>query len=385
MFLVFASQQMQQVARNWFLYEITRSPLMLAMLGVASGLPMVLFSLLGGVLADRFSKKYIIMASMVGMAVSSLCVAVIVVSGAAKNSVVATLILASVLQATAQAFMLPTRQAMIPELVGKRLLMNAISLNSAFMNLTRIATPGIAGVLIAVMGVGDIFFVMSGMVFVSALIMFLLPKMPPVQRTRRTSMLTDMGDTFRYLKTKPVLLNLMILAFASVVFGLPFQLMLPIFTTDILKVGPQGLGLLLSLTGVGAFAGSVVVASLGDFQRKGLLLLITMVVWGLTIIVFTAIPVYAVALALMIPMGISSPARATVNQTLLQANIDDHMRARVMGIYMMEVGLQPLGSVPMGALAEVVGAQIAVGAAGAIVALVAVWGLLFRPILRNMP
>jgi len=280
--------------------------------------------------------------------------------------------------------MLPTRQAIIPELVGKRLLMNAIALNSAFMNLTRIATPALGGVLIAVIGVGDVFFIMSGMVLVSALIMFFLPKTTPIARKQRPRLLSDMGATFGYLKTKPVLFNLMIIAFAAVLFGLPFQLMLPIFTTAILKVGPSGLGTLLSLMGIGAFAGSMGVAALGDYRRKGLLLLGLMAVWGVCIVVFTIVPTYPVAMALMVPMGIASTARATVNQTLLQSAIDDDMRARVMGLYMMEVGMQPLGSVPMGALAEVIGAPIAVGAAGAILALVAVWAWVFRPIVRRL-
>lgn len=385
MFLVFASQQMQQVARNWYLYDLTHSPMMLAMLGLANGLPMVLLSLLGGALADRFSKKYMMIISIVGMAASSLFVAIVIVSGAAKGSILGTLLLASVLQAICQAFMLPTRQAIIPELVDRPLLLNAISLNSAFMNLTRIAAPAIGGVLLAVTGVGPVFFIMAGMVFISAGTLLFLPNTPPVVRTVKTSIATDMRATFAYLKKKPVLTNLMVIAFSSVVLGLPFQLLLPIFTTDIMKVGPAGLGTLFSLMGVGALVGALAVASLGSYQRKGALLLLITIGWGLTIILFTAIPHYVVAMFLMIPMGALSTARAALNQTLLQTHLDDNMRARVMGLYMMEVGMQPLGSVPMAALAQVVGVSIAVGSAGAIIATVAVSAWLFRPIIRKLP
>jgi MFS family permease len=280
--------------------------------------------------------------------------------------------------------MLPTRQALIPDLVPRRMLLNAISLNSAFMNVTRIGAPALGGLLLAKASASVVFFIMAGMVFISAGIMFFLPKTESRPRRNRASLLGDMGETFGYLKTKPVLVNLMIIAFAAVIFGLPFQLMLPIFTEDYLKVGPQGLGTLLSLTGLGALLGSLLVASLGNYPRKGMLLLALTFVWGVTIVVFTAFQHWVLAMALMLPMGMASTARATINQTLLQSNIDDGMRARVMGLYMMEVGMQPLGSVPMSALAEVMGTPIAVGAAGLIISVVATWGWFFKPIVRKL-
>lgn len=385
MFLVFASMQMQMVTRSWFMYSLTKSPLMLAVLGIANGLPMVALSLFGGALADRFTKKYILMAALVGMASSSLIVALLVSSGAAKSSILATLLLASVGQATCMAFMMPARQAILPELVGRSRLLNAMALNSAEMNATRMIAPAVAGVLIARYSVAPVFFLMAGMVFVSFIIITVfLPKTRPVARTTRTSMASDMGETFTYLGKNPVLRDLMIIAFVSVIFGMPFQLLMPIFTEDVLHVGPEGLGVLMSLMGVGALVGSLAMAAMGDFQKKGLAMLVVTVVFAVGIIAFTAAPSYGVAMALMIPLGFGQTGRGTLNNTLIQIYVDNRMRARVMGLFMMEMGMQPLGSVPIAAMAGVVGAPIAVGAGGAIVGVFALWMWVFRPAVRQL-
>lgn len=385
MFLVFASMQMQMVTRSWFMYNLTKSPLMLAVLGIANGLPMVTFSLFGGALADRITKKYILMAALVGMAGSSLMVALLISSGAATSSILATLLLASVGQAVCMAFMMPARQAILPELVGKARLLNAIALNSAEMNATRMIAPAVAGMLIARFSVAPVFFLMSAMVFVSFVIITLfLPKTKPVARTTRTSMVSDMGETFTYLGKNPVLRDLMIIAFVTVIFGMPFQLLLPIFTEDVLHVGPEGLGVLMSLMGVGALVGSIAMAAMGDFKKKGMLMLVVTAVFALGIIAFTAAPNYGVAMAVMIPLGFGSTGRMTMNNTLIQIYVDNRMRARVMGLYMMEMGMQPLGSVPIAAMAGIVGAPIAVGAGGAIVGLFALWAWVFRPAIRKL-
>jgi MFS family permease len=385
MFLVFGSMQMQQVARSWFMYDLTHSPMMLAMLGIASGAPMLLLSLVGGALADRFAKKTILMIALVGMATGSFLVAILVVSGATKGSVLATLLIASVLQATSMAFMLPARQSMVPELVGKRLLLNAIALSSAEMNATRMVLPALAGILIGSVGVGPVFFIMAGMVITSFFIIAVfLPKTSAMTRTRKTTVLGDMGETFGYLGKKPLVRDLLVLAFVSVVFGMPFQLLLPIFTTDYLKVGPEGLGFLMSVMGVGALVGSVVIATMSDFRRKGMLMLAITVVFGLGILAFTMSPSFVIASIVMLPLGMGSTGRMTLNNTLLQMHVDDHMRARVMGLYMMEVGMQPVGSVPMAALAGIIGAPWAVGGAGILVAAYGVYAWVFRPALRRI-
>jgi len=176
----------------------------------------------------------------------------------------------------------------------------------------------------------------------------------------------------------------MIIAFVSVIFGMPFQLLMPIFTEDVLHVGPEGLGVLMSLMGVGALVGSLAMAAMGDFQKKGLAMLVVTVVFAVGIIAFTAAPSYGVAMALMIPLGFGQTGRGTLNNTLIQIYVDNRMRARVMGLFMMEMGMQPLGSVPIAAMAGVVGAPIAVGAGGAIVGVFALWMWVFRPAVRQL-
>lgn len=378
--LVFAGMQMNQMARLWFVYELTKSPLLLGITAAGDAIPMLTLSLFGGALADRLPKRNIILVGQICLAIMALAIAVDVKLGAIAWWHLA---LAAAFQGAVMSFIMPSRQALISELVDRPQLLNAVSLSTAEMNLNRILAPALAGFLIAGIGIVAVFLVMAGMYATSFLVMLLLPATRPVRSERRT-VLRDMGDTFGYIRHRPVLFQLLMAALVASLFGMPLQRLLPVFSEDVLKVGPSGLGLLLSLMGLGALIGSVLTASLGDYQKKGLLFLILTLVFGAFIVAFSFSPIYLLSLALMLPVGVGSSGRSTVNVTLLQAYVDDSFRGRVMSLYMMEHGLQPLGLLPIAAAAEVIGAPIAVGISGAIVALYSLWALVFQPSLRKL-
>ncbi|MBI4232863.1 MAG: MFS transporter [Chloroflexi bacterium] len=381
MFLVFSSMQMNMIARQWYMYRLTHSAVLLGVLGVGSAVPMLALSLFGGTLADRIQKRYIILYGQAVLTIMSIALGFIVTSGVIQWW---HLVAAGAFQGLATAFLMPARQSIVAELVPRPHLLNAVSLSAAEMNANRMVAPAIGGFLIAAMGIQYVFFLMAVLTAVAFVITLFLPPTRPVARPPGRTVLKDMGEAFTYIRGRPIIRNLLVVAFVTVLFGMPMQLLLPIFSEDVLNVGPQGLGMLMSLMGVGALMGSIITASMGDYQRKGLLLILATIVFGVGIVAFAFSPLSLLSLILIVPAGLGWSGRMTVNNTLLQAHVDDDMRGRVMAIYMMEMGFQPLGSMPIAFAAEAFGAPLAVGAAGAVVAVYGLWMLFFQPAVRRL-
>jgi MFS family permease len=195
-----------------------------------------------------------------------------------------------------------------------------------------------------------------------------------------------MAEGLRHVRADKVLLLLLVLSFVSVAFGMPLNTLLPVFTEDenLLNVGPQGLGLLLSMTGVGALIGSVAIASMGDFKRKGIVLLVLTFLWGGSIVLFTTTRLFPLALLLMVPIGIGQAGRNVLVSTLMLTRAPEEARGRVISLSMMTWGLQPLGLLPIGAASEAIGAPMAVAIGGAIVAVMGLGMLLVSPRLRRL-
>lgn len=379
MLLIFGAMNMQMIARGWFMYELTNSGLLLGLQGAATGVPMLLLALFGGTLADRLPKRRILTACQAAMAAGSLVIALLIWSG---GILWWHLILASTLQGSVFAFMMPTRQAMISELVTPRLLFNAISLNAGTMNANRVIMPAVAGFLIAGLGVASVYFVMAALYVLSLVVLLFLRATSPTVPVRRMTIVGEMRQTFGYVSHRRHILSLLAIAFVTVVFGLPFQHLLPMFTADVFNAGSEGLGILISLMGVGALTGSILTASLGDYQRKGLLLIVLTTVFGIGLLVFSFSSIFLLSLVLIVPVGIGQSARQTVNTTLVQANVDSEMRGRVMSLLMMEVGLQPLGLLPISAAADIVGAPVVIAFCGTVISAYCVWAFLFQPAVR---
>ncbi|MBI4336675.1 MAG: MFS transporter [Chloroflexi bacterium] len=381
MFLSFALFQMQMMARSWFMYDLTHKGVLLGLLNLASAVPMLTLSLFGGALADRIPKRTLLLSTQLGMAVTSLGLAIIIGAGVIEWW---HLVLFGLVQGALTAFMMPARQSIIPELVERRLLFNAVSLSSAEMSANRVIAPALAGILIATLGVSMVFFTMAALSAAAFVIMLFLPPTPPAPRAA-TSMLKDMAEVQGYIWRHKVILSLLTVSFVSVVFGMPLQYLMPIFTEDVLRVGPRELGWILSLMGAGSLVGSLAAAALGDFKKKGLLLVVLTVVMGISTVVFTMTRSVPLALAVIVPVGLGQSGRMTINNTLLQMHTDKHVLGRVMAVNMMQVGLQPLGTVPLGLAADWVGAPWAMGVAGGVVLVFGLYLMAFRRDLRELP
>ncbi len=377
----FAAMQMQIVVRGWLVYDLTESALALGLVSAGVGVPLLLFSLYGGVIADRVDKRNLLITTQAFTAIATLVIAVLISTGAIA---LWHLIIASVASGVILSFHLPSRQAIVPELVEQRQVMNAVALSSGAMNFNRVVAPALGGVLVGVIGIDGVYYLMVACYVVSAALLFLIPPLGTPARGSNGTVSGDIGEGLRYVRRSPVLLGLLIMAMVPIAFGMPYQMLMPIFAADVLDVGASGLGYLMGAAGVGALAGSLLVATLGDFKHRGLLLLGGSALFGVFLILFAGSPYFYLSLFFLLGVGAASSSYMAINNTLLLINTEEGVRGRVMSLYMMTIGLYPVAVLPVAAIAESFGAPLAVGAAGAILVLFTLAMALLRPTLRSL-
>ncbi len=357
------AMNIQIVARGWLVYEMTQSALRLALVTLAFALPQVLFALLGGALADRLPKKTLMITAQSFNACAALVMAYFVFTAQVTFW---HFIVLGVFNGTVLALSMPSRSSIIPEVVGKRLLMNAISLNSASMNLSRILGPVLAGGFIAIfhvpgqipyLGVGIVYLIIAGLYCTAAFTVSFLHITGKAERQNNNGVFKDIGEGVTYIMRTPVILGLVVVGTLPMMFGMPLQNLMPAFNSSVLGGGPSELGLLQMAMGVGAITGTLLLARLGDVGGKGRLLLLGLCTWALAIFVFTWAPNLAVALGLAAFAALFSSSMMALNRTLLQLQAPDHMRGRIMSVDQMTHGFMPLGIVPIGILADIWGVQ----------------------------
>ena len=377
----FIGIHLQLVARNWLVYEMTGSALALGIVIAAWGLPILLLSLYGGAVADRVKKRDLLIVTQVANGIITLIIAILIATG---GIALWHLIAAAALTGIIFAFHVPARLAIIPELVQKREILNAIALNSTGMNLSRFVGFAIGGALLGVIGVAGVYYVVVFCFFVSAALLFMLPVVEKVRQRAVTSIKVDMMEGLRYIYHSTLLRSLLAMAFVSIAFGLPYMNLMPVFAVDIFDVGEFGLGFLLGMAGLGSLIGSLILASLGDFRRKGLLCIGLAFGFGATVALFGFSDSYPLSLVLLIAVGLLGAGYLAVNNTLIQSKVPHEMLGRVMSIYVMTFAMMPLGTLPLGAVSEAIGAQLAIGAGGIIVVLFTLGMAIFHPRLRRL-
>jgi len=317
---------------------------------IARGLPSIILSPLGGVVADRFDKRKILLLSQSGMCALALVNAVLVHLGIIQ---VWHLVVIGLFQGTVFPFTMPTRQAYIPNLVDAKHLPNALAMDSTGRNVNRVLAPSVAGLLIAWHPVVA-FYAIALFYFGAVLTLIRLPS-PRLPAVEHKSYLQEMMVGFRYIMGHSMLLTLMAMCFLAVVLGMPFQQLLPVFQVKVLHVGPAQLGFMYAAIGIGALMGSLTVAYLSDDPRRGLFEVIAGIVFGITLLLFALSGTYWISLALLAVVGATSQGYLTLNRMLVLLNTDRALYGRVMGIYMMTWSLMPVATLPMGALVDAVG------------------------------
>ena len=378
----FCSIQMQMVASGWLVYSLNQSTMQLALAVVAFAVPMSLLSLLGGVIADRWSKRNIVMVAQLLTAVASIVVGLLVLEGTVQFW---HLLLAGVLNGVLAALNGPSRMALIPELVGRQWVVNATALNQAAMNLTRVLGPAMAGGLIPVLGVSGVYFYMAALsLFASVTILGVRTAKRPPRDWSQWRVGRQMTEGLRYVFARPIMVSVLVTAIAAVVLGMPFQFLMPAFVVEALEMEAVALGVLMTISGVGAFGGSLVVAGMGGLRRKGMMLLVNMVGWGVSLLVLSLAAGLEVAALGMFLVGFTSAIFLTLNTSIIQLLADAEMYGRVMSLNMLTFGLMPLAVTPLGALAEVVGTDQALSLCAVLLIGVALLSLFLNRTLRRL-
>ena len=369
------AMQMQMVARGWLIYDITSSPMALTWVMLSFMLPSFVFSLWGGVAADRVRKKPIMVTAQLVNALATVWLAVIVYRG---DVTFWHFIYFGLFNGTVLSFSMPARASAVPEIVPREVVVNAMALQSATFSASRVVGPALAGVLIAwfgggdtssAQGVGIIFFVIAAMYLVSVAATALLRYRGEPTRNTQATMGEDIVEGFRYMRHQRVVLGLLVMGVVPMMFGFAPSFLAPVFNKDILDGGPETLGYLITAMGVGSLAGSLTLARLGDIGNKGKVLFGASYIWALGLAGYALSSQLAVAMAFGIFIGAFSSLVGSLNMSVTTLAIEPALRGRVMAIMMMTHGIMPAGMIPVAAAAEFIGIEIALLASAVLLAL----------------
>jgi len=379
-FMMSAGQWIQQVTLGWLVYELTGSSILLGMLNGLRAFPFLVTGPMAGVAADRMDRKKLLLRTQWVLIVTAVMMGGLVVAGLLE---VWHIFAFTLITGIAWTFTEPVRQSMIPSMVPKADLANAIALNSGGFNLMKIAGPALGGALIALFGAGGNFFVQA-VAYVGVLVMIYWMQVAPTPpEARRSSAMANLKEGFAYVWSTPAVLALMTLAYVPRVFAVPYQTLMPVFQKDVLKVGPEGLGLLMAAPGVGAVIAVLMLASMANrMRRQGLFLVASIVILGLFLILFSRITYFPLALISLIAVGIFQMLFLASTSTILQLIVPDELRGRVMSLYMLDRGFMPAGALFAGVAAHVIGAPATVATMGAIVIVLAAFVAWKVPALR---
>jgi MFS family permease len=345
---------MDQIALNWLVYDLTGSALALGIMNAVRMAPVLLFTLVGGVVADRWPRRLLLMSTQGSAMILALILAILVSTGVVQFWMILVIAFG---RGVMMSFNQPARQSLISDLVPREDLMNAIALNAATNNSTRIIGPAIGGVLIAAIGVAGAFYV-NALSFVAVLGGLALMQFPAQTPRPRKGVLEDLKGGLTYLMGQPDLRGLVVLALVPMIFGMPYMSMLTIFAKDVLQIGSEGLGFLTACNGLGAVAGALLVASLGIQRGRRRLMLLALVGFGATLTVFALSTwVWLSALA-SIAIGVCKQLYNALNNTLIQESVDEEFRGRVLSTLFLDRAAVPLGTMLAGAGTSAIGAPL---------------------------
>jgi len=357
MFVSLVGTWIQNVAQSWLVFQLTNSAFLLGVVGFLGSLPIFLLSLFGGVLADRADKRNILIFTQVSFMLLAFLLAFLTQFQLIKPQQIMAIAL---LNGVIMAFDAPARQSIVVELVGREHLFNAIALNSVAFNSSRFIGPAIAAVLISLIGMSGCFY-LNGISFLAVIVaLFWIKPGKKNSGQKNSSAIRDLKDGLIFIGRNRLILGLLSIVAAVSLFGISYVILMPVVADNVLGVGIRGLGMLMSSAGLGALAGALALARLGDFKHKGRLLSCSVFSFSFSLIIFSLSKNYLLSIFSMIFVGCSSVIAIALVNTLLQVNVPDEFRGRVMSLFMITfAGIMPFGSLISGSLAQGLGVSIA--------------------------
>ncbi len=361
-------------------YEMTNSQRAVGWVAFAYGLPILFLSLYGGAIAERVSKRSLLIWTQVGNGLIALVISILITTGDIQ---LWHLIVAAALTGILFAFHIPARFSIIPELVHEREYLNAVALNSTGWNLSVLLSSA-GALLLLVIDVEGVFWITVAAFFVSTVLLLMLPDTGSVRRKARASIWTEVIEGIKYIHSNTVLRSLLAVAFVAITFGLPYVNLMPDFAKKVFGKGEVGYGFLLSAPAIGALVVSLIVASLGNFRRKGAAAIVLAFLFGISLVLFAVSGNYYLALVFLIAVGGVSAGYFALNNTLMQIIVPQNVLGRVMGVYVITLSFASLGTLPLSYVADAKDASMAIGIGGAIIAVVAAAVMLLMPKLRRL-
>lgn len=359
----FSGTWMHSTAQGWLIYSITKSPLYLGIVAASSSLPVMLFTLIGGVAADRFKKRNLLLVTQALSILPALGIGLLTQLGLIK---VWEVVLFVLFLGMVNAFDVPARQSFFAEIVEKGHLVSAIALNSAAFNGARIIGPVIAGLTIAYFGLPACFYLnaASFLAVIFALWKIKSPGLEPMsgEKNLKKELFTGM----KFIKEEPFIKTLLLLTASFSLFAIPFISLLPVYAVDILKVGAKGLGFLAGAAGIGAFIAAISLAYKGQFKNKGAIMRLTSIVFPLSLMAFSISKNFSLSLLSLCVAGWALVTFLALTNSSIQLRASDNLRGRVMSAYtLVFIGLAPLGNLLLGASADFFGTPLALVSATA--------------------
>lgn len=358
--------EMQVVAVAWQTYLLTHSPVSLGLIGLSRFLPVLFFSLLGGVVADRYDRRKVMLLSQFAMASVSLILAITTTKGIISPEIIYLLIAANSL---AGVFDTPARQSIVPLLVPKEQFVNAVSLNTTMWHTAIVAGPSVSGFVIASMGIGSVY-ILNAFTFIASIIAICLLKKGGRETVTKSSFtLASVNEGLRFVFKSPLILSSMMLDFVATFFS-SATVLLPVFAKDILSVGPQGLGILYAAPSLGAISAGLLISSLAHIRKQGKLLLSSVLLYGIATFFFGLTRNFALSLVFLYLTGFGDVISTIIRNTIRQMATPDHLRGRMVSVNMIFfMGGPQLGEVEAGVLAAFVGtpASVAIGGLGTVI------------------
>jgi len=372
----------QTTAQSWLVFQLTHSAFLLGFVGFLSTIPLLLFSLLGGVLADRVNKRKILIWTQSAFMMLAFLLAALTHLRLITPS---QIMLIALLNGVVMAFDAPSRQAVVVELVGKAHLPNAIALNSVAFNSSRIIGPALAGILVASIGMSGCFYI-NGISFFAVIIALLLIRVNGTMQERsKKPVAKDLKEGLDYVRSNRIILVLIAMVGMVSLFGLSYVILMPIFANDILRVGVKGLGLLMSFAGLGALIGALILARLGDFKYKGKFLIYSSMIYSFCLILFSMSKIFVLSLAVLVLLGGTSVSAVALINTILQSRVPDAFRGRVMSVFMITfAGFMPFGNLIAGGLSQAFGVSLTVLISGVACAVFFMLINIFYPAIKDL-
>lgn len=354
--LMIGGSEMENIARGWLVYQTTGSATILGVVAAGVSMPLLATALFGGAVADRVNRKRLILYYPIISTSVSLLIAVSITTGWVTWPI---LLVTAMMQGTAWSFAWPARQALLPDLVGKENLTNALALNSAGMSSTSLVAPAVAGILYSVIGPDGVFYLTTAMGTLAVVLTFFISDQPNQRPSQGEKIFNQIKAGLRYVRGNRLLIILLLVGVASSMLMSPFAYLLPVLVNDVYGLESESYGLLVSASGLGAVVGGLIVASIGRW-RRGLILCLGILVGGVGMMMVSLIPIYVVGVAIMVFIGLGSSGPGSLKQALVIEHVDDRFRGRVISFMSLNMGLTPVALLPAGLMIDLLGARIVI-------------------------